>query len=355
MGTLHSPKDQQNGSDERFGEEIAMPIFTYGITYVGRGRRDAKSVNKPTQLVAGPLTAEDLRKMDSNALRWHELNNRANLDATIEAANKSEKQFERQDLRVTNATTGASREQGERKGYSVRELTYREIQEMTADETAFHQRFNADNWRKALEAEAQRRDSRKHIAATRVNLMYQGHATPDEDAAAIRAGQEFVAKTPTFERTQANAFAMYNFMRDAGLDATDVRSYFQAFHSLVERGDIKLPKILSADEFLEQTDVLKDHRVPPLVQARTAKADATREHFENAANNTAHAGSTHFTNYLDEQSGYPPAPTKYSFRKLLDSLSSDEFQKRLNEDSAFRAACDRLNKKTPRPGTLESA
>jgi hypothetical protein len=330
-------------------------IFTYGINHVGRGRRDAKSVNKPTQLVAGPLTAEDLRKMDSNALRWHELNNRANLDAAIEAANKSEKQFERQDLRVTNAATGASREQGERKGYSVRELTYREIQEMTADETAFHQRFNADNWKKAFAAEEQRKQSRKHIGEQRIALMWAGNATEEEDAAARAAGTEFTRRFPQFERTMPNAQAMAQYMKDNSLDGTRVDSYITAFRALVERGVIKVPRILSADEFLEQSDVLKDHRVPPLVAARTAKADATRQHFENAANSTAHAGSTSYTEYPDEQSGYPPAPTKYSFRKLLDSLSSDEFQKRLNEDSAFRAACDRLNKKTPRPGTLESA
>lgn len=44
-----------------------------------------------------------------------------------------------------------------------------------------------------------------------------------------------------------------------------------------------------------------------------------------------------------ESTGYPQAPTKYSFRKLLDSLSADEFQRRVNEDPQFVAAIDKLN------------
>lgn len=319
------------------------PIFTYGMTHVGRGRRESA---KPTtnELVAKALSAEDLHKMDSNALRWHELNNRANLDIAIEAANQAEKQFERRDLRVTSSTDGGSKEAGARKGWDANKiLSYADIQKMSANEAAWQQRFNA-TWKAAFENEEHRRENRQHILSEKIKLMWQGNATEEEDAAAIRAGEEFASKCPQFDRTHDTALKIVRYMQDNGLDGTDVRSYFTAFRALVETGTITIAKALTANEFLEQADVLKDHRIPPLVQARTAKADATREHFESAAKHTAHAGSTAYTEYPDEQSGYPPAPTKYSFRKLLDSLSSEAYQKRLNEDSAFRAACDKLNR-----------
>jgi hypothetical protein len=39
---------------------------------------------------------------------------------------------------------------------------------------------------------------------------------------------------------------------------------------------------------------------------------------------------------------YPPASTKYSFKKLLDSLDAESCRKRINDDSAFAAAVDKL-------------
>lgn len=35
------------------------------------------------------------------------------------------------------------------------------------------------------------------------------------------------------------------------------------------------------------------------------------------------------TVYTDEQTGHPAAPTKYSFRRLLDLLSAEDFKRRL--------------------------
>src|SRR5438128_1831391 len=175
------------------------PIFTHGITHVGRGRRESAKSTANSELVVKPLSAEDLRKLDSNAWLWHELNNRANLDSAIEAANQAKKQFERQDLRVTNSTSGASKESGERQGWDAsKALSYADIQKMSASEAAWQQRFNP-SWKTAFEDEEHRRESRKHIAGERIKLMWSGHATKEEDDAARVAAEEFARRFPQFE------------------------------------------------------------------------------------------------------------------------------------------------------------
>jgi len=100
---------------------------------------------------------------------------------------------------------------------------------------------------------------------------------------------------------------------------------------------------LSADEFFEQNkDILGDKRTPPLIQARQGRTQATTEHFQKAREATAHAGSTSVTDYPADETGYPNYPSKYSLRRLLESLSAEDYQKRLNEDRQFAAAIDKL-------------
>lgn len=83
--------------------------------------------------------------------------------------------------------------------------------------------------------------------------------------------------------------------------------------------------------------------VPPLIQVREAKAASTAAHFAKTEAASAKAGSTTVVTYEDDSSGYPQAPTKYSFRELLDSLSADDYQRRVNEDPQFAAAIDKLS------------
>jgi hypothetical protein len=99
---------------------------------------------------------------------------------------------------------------------------------------------------------------------------------------------------------------------------------------------------MSADEWLAAHPELPDRRRPPIIEAREAKVRATAEHFKQAEEDTARAGSTSFTEYPErERIGYGDH-TRYSFPKLLDSLSSVDFARRVNEDPQFAAAFDRL-------------
>lgn len=231
---------------------------------------------------------------------------------------------------------------GEQYGWSVRELSLREIRQMSADETLWHEVFNRENFDSAFTRAENQRTNKERMEVWDKRRMWGGGATPEETEKARAAGDEFATRFPAFARTVENAQAMVRFLEENDLDGTQLSSYVTAFRALTEQGKLKLAPAQSANEYLAQHLELKDNRVPPLIAARNAKAEQTAKHFEAAANATAKGTIVSFMDYPSEQSGYPAAPTKYSFRKLLDSLSAEEYQKRLNQDAAFAAAVDKL-------------
>jgi hypothetical protein len=249
---------------------------------------------------------------------------------------------------ATNSTR-TSKQCGEQQGWDPnRELSYREIEEMSANEAAFHQQFNP-NWKRAFELEENRRHNRTHMKFWDVRRMWKGEVTEEEDRKAREAGAEFAARYPHFERTLVNAQAMVRFMEENELDATKVESYISAFRALLENGTLTVAPVESADEFLRNhPELTTTEAVPPIIQLKQAKAQATEDHFLNArkATTTARAGATSFTDYPQEQHGVPPYSDieKVSFRNLLQNLTADDFQKRLQEPE-FRAAVDRLGEK----------
>ncbi len=52
--------------------------------------------------------------------------------------------------------------------------------------------------------------------------------------------------------------------------------------------------------------------------------------------------ATTFVAREGEYPGHPPTPSKYSFRKKLEGLSSDQFRERVRQDKTFRDAIERL-------------
>ena len=214
---------------------------------------------------------------------------------------------------------------------------------MSAADAEWHMTHNKQAWQAAFDEEQRRRTSKRHITQNRVTLQWQGNATDEESEAAIKMGAEFAKRFPQFERSLANAQAMCRYMQENDLPGTELSSYVTAFRALSEKGELTLAKPESSAEFYANHPELHPTGVPPLIQVREAKAANTAVHFAKTEAASAQAGSTTVVDYENEHSGYPAAPTKYSFRKLLDSLSADEFQKRLNEDRAFAAAVDKLN------------
>jgi hypothetical protein len=245
---------------------------------------------------------------------------------------------------------GKSREElkalGDRNGWTVRELSMREIcQQMSADEVVWHEVFNKENFDKAVERDAVAGERKNIDAQWAVRRMWEGGATPAENEKCRIAGDSFARRTPQFARTMGNAMLMIEHMQAHDLDATKIETYTTAFRELTEQGKLTVAPAESADDFLRNHPELHDRRTPPLIQVREDKAARTAKHFEAAANATAKGTVVNITDYPTEQSGYPAAPTKYSFRRLLDSLSAEDYQKRLNEDRQFAAAIDKLNSK----------
>lgn len=274
------------------------------------------------------LTMAEINRMGALEFRYHELFSPNAVAAALKADPK---------LQTT--------EQSDKKnGREIRPLTYEEITEkMSSEDAAWHMHHNKQNWESAFAEQERRRASKTHVAKTRVELFWSGHQTDEEAEQSRIAGDTFAKQTPTFARTKENANLMCEFMSNNGLDALRVDSYTKAFRELVEQGRIKPLSYESADQFLSKHEELLPKAVPPLVASKQAKVKATEEHFAKTQAATAKAGSTTVISYEDEQTGFPAAPTKYSFRKLLDSLSAEEYQKRLNEDPAFRKSVDALN------------
>jgi hypothetical protein len=188
---------------------------------------------------------------------------------------------------------------------------------------------------KVFSIEANKRNNQAVKKTMDARRMWRD-ATDEESAAAQAAGAEFAARYPAFVRHTENALAIARYMEIHDLDATRVESYAEAFTNLALQGALTLspkdagigpearlsdpeeiksyPKIhlllqptrvltaddkLSANEYLAQHPELNSNagRVPPIIQVRQAKAQATAEYFKKAETNTARSGATSITDY----------------------------------------------------------
>ena len=223
-------------------------------------------------------------------------------------------------------------------GRTVRPLTCREITEnMSAADAEWHVQHNKKNWEAAFEEQERRRQSKNHIAKTRIELAWNGHSTPQEEAA-IRAGQSWASRTPSFPRTLEAATLMCEYMKRESLDA--------GCHRVIQQGIQRAGR--SRQNYAAALRIgrtVPPKAVPPLIASQQAKAAATATHFEQAASATAASGSTKFVDYEPEQRGPLYAnTTKASFRNLLKNLSADEYLEKM-QDPQFRAAVDKLEEK----------
>ena len=282
-------------------------------------------------------------------------------------------------------SSGGGKSRGElealaaRHGWAPRQLNAHDVTAMGADELRYHEVFNSAALEKAFTSQTvdtYNKTVRKNQAA---NRMWRGEATEEESQAAIDAGDRFAQRYAQFIRTVPNAQPIVTFMRENNLDATKVESYVEAFEKLVPLGKIALnPSAIGAGSETEIYDVskhrsyhlllqaqrrpseidrmsadefktaaqnthpeLKDQRVPQIVAARNAKAEATVQHFQQAAEHTNKANVVALTDYPEnEPSGYQ-AHSKYKFKQYVKTLSASEIQEKLN-DPTFVAALDRI-------------
>ena len=185
----------------------------------------------------------------------------------------------------------------EEHGWTVRPLTFKDVQAMSSSELRWHEVWNAEALKRAFELEQNRRTNAERHPIWETRRMYSGKATPEESAAARDAAERFSARFPQFARTLENAQAMVAYMEAHDLDATRVESYVTAFRDLSEQGKLTLAKAQSADEFYEAHAELHDNRVPPLIAARHAREENTAAHFAKSASATSEGGVTRIVDY----------------------------------------------------------
>ncbi len=232
---------------------------------------------------------------------------------------------------------------GERKGWTMHELSMREIRQMSADETSWHEAYNKENFDGAIERDANARHNRQAMGVWDIRRQWREGVTPEESRRAQEAGAEFARRFPTFEQTIENAHAIVRFMEENDLDPMEIASYIAAYRELTDQGKLTVASAESADDYLRNHPELHERRTPPIIAARAAKAEQTAKYFQAAANATAKGTVVSFTDYPErERIGYGDH-TRYSFRKLLDSLDAESYARRLKDDPQFSAALDKLN------------
>jgi hypothetical protein len=263
-------------------------------------------------------------------------------------------------------------------GWTRRDLSLKDITEMSSGEVRYHEVCNPDQYAAAFAIEETKKTNDQNMAAWRVKLMWDGGATEEENQKAYAAGDRFASNYAQFIRSESNALAIAEFMLEKNLDATNVQSYVTAYENLVPLGKLVLsPKAarigteetltgddlrryarlnlllqpnkalrpedkLSADEWFSAHRELHDTRTPPLIQKRLVQNTNTAEHWEQTEASTAKSGGTSVTDYPRDQHGVPPRSEKYSFRKLVGSLSSTELAQRCQSDPIFKKALDEM-------------
>lgn len=103
------------------------------------------------------------------------------------------------------------------------------------------------------------------------------------------------------------------------------------------------PVLSADEFLVEHAHELVDQRVPPLIQARHTKAENTQKFFEKAQAATAEGTTVRVLDYPHEQRGVPPQPEKHSFRMKVRSMSASEIAQRCADDPVFKAALDALD------------
>jgi len=231
---------------------------------------------------------------------------------------------------------------GERMGWTSRELTMREIQQMSADETLWHEAFNKDNFERAFERDAIAKHNHAAMAVWDIRKAWREGVTNEDTEKARIAGDQFATRFPQFERSLPNAELMVAYMRDNDLDATKTESYVTAYRELNAAGKLTLAEAKSADTFLEEHPELNDKRVPPLIAARHQREQNTAAHFAAASAATNESSVTRVVDFGPQKHGIPPESEKYSFRMKVRAMSADQIARRCADDPAFKAALDAL-------------
>lgn len=295
---------------------------------------------------------------------------------------KRSKRFDEGTIVAAKASGGSRGELqalGERNKFHDRELSAHEVAQLSADEYLWFSTFFPERLEHALQTASNQRHNKvemKKVEAQQFWNRYWGtgnQAAPDEATQVMAEIQRFTARYPQFLTNKAENSCVLEYLKDNDLPVT-YQNLVRAFEACVlsgravvsparigagteeeVTGDVltqhrnvrvlmsaqSRPDDVSADEFYRQHKELHPG-MPHKIRERQAQRQATQQSFEQARAATVHAGATSFTDYPErDRIGYGDH-TRYSFRKLLDTLDAESYKRRLIEDKAFAAAVDKL-------------
>ncbi len=232
---------------------------------------------------------------------------------------------------------------GERHGWAASELSMRQINSMSADETLWHGIFNKENFERAFERDAIAKHNRDAMSVWDTRRKWRDGVTKEETEKARIAGDQFATRFPQFDRTLANAQAMVTYMENHDLDATKIESYITAFRELTAEGRLTLAEVQSATDFYNEHKELHPTQISPLIAARNQREQNTVAHFAKSASATNEGSVTRVVDYGQEKHGVPPEGEKYSFKMKVRAMSADELAQRCADDPTFKAALDALD------------
>jgi len=269
----------------------------------------------------------------------------------------------------------------QRYGWTRRELSVKDIQEMSSGENRYHEICNPDLYEAAFQRHAKKDANEREIEKSAVQRMFADRATPEETAAAVKETQKFAERFPQgqFATMPENRKKLIAWLKENNRAIT-YTNLVEAFETLAIAGDLvlspnvisvgsevevtgealrkypRLHKLLapqkrpniadtqSADEFKASHPELADRRTPPLIQARQQRDANTVAFFKEteAATASTRDGSANVVDYGAQQR-VPVEPEKYSLKQKIRSMSAEEFAQRVKDDPTFAAAIDRAS------------
>ena len=267
----------------------------------------------------------------------------------------------------------------QRYGWTRRDLSIKDIQEMSSGESRYHEICNPDLYEAAFQRQAKVEGNEREIEKSAVQRMFADRATPEETAAAVKETQKFAERFPQgqFGTMPENRKKLIGWLKENNRAIT-YANLVEAFETLAIAGELVLsPNVISvgsevevtgealrkyprldkllaaqkrpsaedsqtADEFKASHPELHDTRVPFIVAVRQERAANTAAHEKTTGAVTASSGSTKVVDYPQEQHGVPPQPDKASFRKKINSMTADQIQQECAINPAFKKSLDEM-------------
>jgi hypothetical protein len=219
-----------------------------------------------------------------------------------------------------------------RQGWQPRELTMKDIRQMSSAELRYHEVCNPENYKAAFQRAENVAHNRKAMEEWATKRIFDDQATPEEIEAAVNEAQRFSANHPQFlgSTQPMNRATLFQWLRDRNLAIT-YDNFCSGLADLAMRGELVLsaacigdnremrgeelrnyPRLhellqphriltaeesMSADEYYKAHSELHDIRTPPLIARRQQIAAQTSEHFQKAADSEQKGTIMRFVDY----------------------------------------------------------